>query len=77
MVADPRRAPAASELLDEAGNVRQSGEAEVLIGDEALSAGAVTVSWLDADRLTRFCERCNSRNVEFKEIQCSTRLFRA
>ena len=52
MVAEPRRAAAAFELLDGAGNVKQSGEAEALIGDDALSVGAVTVSWLDADRLT-------------------------
>ena len=52
MVAEPRRAAATFELLDEAGHVRQSGDAEALIGDDALSVGAVTVSWLDADRLT-------------------------
>ena len=51
MVAEPRRAAAAFELLDATGTVRRSGEAEALIGDDALSVGAVTVSWLDADRL--------------------------
>ena len=52
MVAEPRRAAAAFELLDATGNVRRSGEAEALVGDDALSVGPVTVSWLDADRLT-------------------------
>ena len=52
MVAESRRAAAAFELLDATGNVRQSGEAEAVIGDDALSVGAITVSWLDADRLT-------------------------
>ena len=52
MVAEPRRAAAAFELRDADGNVRRSGEAEALIGDDALSVGPVTVSWLDADRLT-------------------------
>jgi len=51
VVAEPRRAAAAFELLDGVGHVRQSGEAEALIGEDALSVGAVTVSWLDADRL--------------------------
>ncbi len=52
MVAEPRRAAVAFELLDATGNVRRSGEGEALIGDDALSVGPVTVSWLDADRLT-------------------------
>ena len=52
MIAEARRATAAFELLGASGNVRQSGEAEALIGDDALSVGPVTVSWLDADRLT-------------------------
>jgi len=52
VVAEPRRAAAAFELLDATGNVRHSGEAEALIGDDAVSVGPVTVSWLDADRLT-------------------------
>jgi hypothetical protein len=52
VVPEPRRAPAAFELLDATGNVRRSGEAEAMIGDEALSVGPVIVSWLDADRLT-------------------------
>jgi len=52
VVAEPRRAAAAFELLDATGNVRHSGEAEALIGDDALSVGPVTVSWLDADRLS-------------------------
>ena len=52
MIAEPRRATATFELLGASGNVRQSGEAEALIGVDALSVGAVTVSWLDADRLT-------------------------
>ena len=52
MVAEPRRAAAAFELLGATGTVRQSGEAEALIGDDALSVGPVTVSWLDADRST-------------------------
>jgi len=52
VVAEPRRAATTFELLDAAGHVRQSGAGEALIGDEAVSVGAVTVSWLDADRLT-------------------------
>jgi len=52
VVAEPRRAAAAFELRDGAGNVRQSGADEALIGDDALSVGTVSVSWLDADRLT-------------------------
>jgi hypothetical protein len=52
VVAEPRRAAAAFELLDATGNVRRAGDGEALIGDDALSVGAVTVSWLDADRLT-------------------------
>jgi len=52
VVAEPRRAAAAFELFDATGNVRRSGEAEALIGDDALAVGPVTVSWLDADRLT-------------------------
>jgi hypothetical protein len=52
VIAEARRATAAFELLGASGNVRQSGEAEALIGDDALSVGPVTVSWLDADRLT-------------------------
>ena len=52
MVAEPRRAATTFELFDATGNVRRSGEADALIGDEALSVGPVIVSWLDADRLT-------------------------
>jgi len=52
VVAEPRRAATTFELRDGAGNVRQSGAGEALIGDDALSVGTVTVSWLDADRLT-------------------------
>jgi len=52
VVAEPRRAAAAFEVLDATGDVRRSGEAEALIGNDALSVGPVTVSWLDADRLT-------------------------
>jgi hypothetical protein len=52
VVAEPRRAAAAFELLDATRNVRQSGKAEAVIGDDTLSVGPVTVSWLDADRLT-------------------------
>ena len=52
MVAEPRRAAAAFELLDATGSVRQAGDGEAVIGDDALSVGPVTISWLDADRLT-------------------------
>ena len=52
MVAEPRRAAAAFELLDATGTVRQAGDGEAVIGDDALSVGPVTISWLDADRVT-------------------------
>ena len=51
MLSDARRAPAAFALTDAAGVVRQSGEAEALIGDDGLTVGPVTASWLDADAL--------------------------
>jgi hypothetical protein len=52
VVAEPRRAAAAFELLGATGSVRQAGDGEAVIGDDALSVGPVTISWLDADRLT-------------------------
>ena len=51
MVSEPRRAGAAFALTDGSGTVVQSGEAEAVIGDDALSVGPVTVSYLDADVL--------------------------
>lgn len=51
MVSEPRRAVAAFALSDENGAVVQSGEAEAVIGDDGLSVGPVTVSFLDADVL--------------------------
>ena len=52
MVAEPRRAAAAFQLVDATGSVRQAGDGEAVIGDDALSVGPATISWLDADRLT-------------------------
>jgi hypothetical protein len=49
MTLDTRRAPVSFALYDESGSVRQSGEAEAVVGDDALVVGPVTVSWLDAD----------------------------
>jgi hypothetical protein len=51
VVTEPRRAGAAYALTDGSGTVVQSGEAEAVIGDDALSVGPVTVSYLDADAL--------------------------
>src|SRR4029079_8212368 len=51
MISEPRRAVAAFELNDASGAVAQSGEAEAVIGDDGLSVGPVTVSFLDADQL--------------------------
>jgi len=48
---EPRRAGAAFALTDGSGALRQSGEAEAVIGDDALRVGPVTASYLDADRL--------------------------
>jgi hypothetical protein len=52
VVAEPRRAAAAFQLVDATGSVRQAGDGEAVIGDDALSVGPATISWLDADRLT-------------------------
>jgi hypothetical protein len=49
MTPDARRAPVSFTLSDGNGSVRQSGEAEAVVGDDALVVGPVTVSWLDAD----------------------------
>jgi hypothetical protein len=51
MIPDTRRAGAAFALSDASGAVVQSGNAEAVIGDETLSVGPVTISFLDADRL--------------------------
>ena len=51
MTSEPRRAVTAFELSDANGAVVQSGEAEAVIGDDGLSVGPVTVSFLDADGL--------------------------
>ena len=52
MIAEARRARASFDLSDASDLVRQSGEAEALISDEALVVGPVSVSWLDADVLS-------------------------
>jgi len=52
MTSEARRAPASFALSDASGNVRQSGEAEAIVGDDALVVGPVSVSWLDADAVT-------------------------
>ena len=49
MVAEPRRAAASFTLSDASGVVRHSGDAEALIGDDALVVGPITLSWLDTD----------------------------
>jgi len=51
VTSEPRRAVAAFALSDENGAVVHSGEAEAVIGDDGLSVGPVTVSFLDADVL--------------------------
>ena len=51
MTTDPRRAGATFALSDAGGAVTQQGEAEAVIGDDALGVGPVTVSFLDADAL--------------------------
>jgi hypothetical protein len=48
---DLRRARAAFVRQDARGAVSQQGEAEAVIGDDALSVGPLTVSYLDADAL--------------------------
>ena len=52
MIPEPRRAAAAFALSDAGARVTRSGEGEARIGDEALSIGPVTVSYLDAERLS-------------------------
>ena len=49
MIPEPRRARAAFALSDASATVTRSGEGEAVIGDDALSVGPVTVSYLDAD----------------------------
>src|SRR5512134_1563127 len=51
MTTDPRRAGATFALSDAGGAVTHQGEAEAVIGDDALGVGPVTVSFLDADAL--------------------------
>jgi len=46
-----RRAPASFEMRDAAGAVKEQGQGEAVIGDDGLSVGPVTVSFLDADAL--------------------------
>jgi hypothetical protein len=48
---ESRRAKAAFALYDRGGSAVQQGEASAAIGDEALSLGTVSVSFLDADAL--------------------------
>jgi hypothetical protein len=52
VISEARRAAASFELLDANGTVTKSGQAEALVGDEALTVGDVSVSYLDADVLT-------------------------
>lgn len=52
MIPEARRAAASFELSDATGTVIQSGEAEALVGDEALVVGPVTASFLDVDGLS-------------------------
>ncbi|HET9012338.1 MAG TPA: hypothetical protein VFN38_11025, partial [Gemmatimonadaceae bacterium] len=51
MIAEARRANAAFALFDASGAVARSGEAIAVVGDDALTVGPVTVSFLDADSL--------------------------
>ena len=51
MTADARRAGATFASSDAGGTVTAQGEAEAVIGDDALGVGPVTVSFLDADAL--------------------------
>lgn len=51
MTGDLRRARAAFARHDAGGAVSQQGEGEALIGDDGLSVGPVTVSFLDADAM--------------------------
>jgi hypothetical protein len=52
VIPEPRRAGASFTLSGEGGTVVRTGEAEALIGDETLTIGPVSVSYLDADVLT-------------------------
>jgi hypothetical protein len=49
---ETRRAAAAFTLFEDADRQVQSGEAEAVIGDDGLTVGPVTVSFLDADELS-------------------------
>jgi hypothetical protein len=49
VVSDARHATAAFALSNAIGDVIDSGESEAVIGDETLTVGPVTVSYLDAD----------------------------
>jgi len=49
---ESRRALSAFELTDARGSTVQSGNAEAVIGNDALSVGPVTVSFLDADQVS-------------------------
>jgi hypothetical protein len=51
VISEVRRAPAAFALSDASGAVVEAGDAEAVIGDDALVVGPVTVSYLDADAL--------------------------
>ena len=46
-----RRAPVTYALLDAAGQQREAGAAEAVIGDDGISVGPVTVAFLDVDAL--------------------------
>jgi len=51
VISDARHAPAAFALSNADGAIVQSGESEAVIGDDTLTVGPVTVSYLDADVL--------------------------
>jgi hypothetical protein len=51
MISEARRAGASFALSDATGAVVRSGDAEAVVGDDALSIGPLTVSFLDADAL--------------------------
>jgi len=51
VITEARRAGAAFALADASGTITQSGEAEALIADDALTVGPLAVSFLDADFL--------------------------
>ena len=52
MTSDARRAPAAFELFDARDAVTQTGSADAIIDDDALTVGDLSVAFVDADALT-------------------------